>query len=382
MCSAILIPQIASAQPPSLTPNKWTMATQLADSNAVNDAGNCGGTPCGRAWFPMDYHAGVQRTIVYGGSVAGGCGAGYINDVWELSYDQPKNGWQWNQRKAINRGSGWPQGMDNHVMTYDAVNQYMWIFGGTCGGGFGYYNYATNSFTQVGNYNSADTNEPNDGVFDPGFAWGNGEIVVFSGEPSWYENPGERTSKFDTSKTTPAGWSIALSGTTPPPREQIEEVMVYIPTTDRFLIFGGQVSGNSNASHNDTWEYNSKANTWTKISTSSTPPARQMHFMVYDSTHDVVIMHGGSGSCGDPCSDTWAYQPHTKVWTQIAGANGPARRLHGGAYDRANDAVILWSGKSATEDSQDLYIFRYAPSGGTGPVPGAPATPRVEKVGG
>ncbi len=354
-----LLPAVSFAIP-TVTPNTWTRVTQLPDNSAVNDAGNCGGTPCGRAWFPLEYHAGAGKTVVFGGSVAGGCGSGYINDVWDLGYDAARGGWQWTQRRSVNRGGGWPQGMDNHVMTYDADNQYLWILGGTCGGGYGYYDYQTNNFTQVGDYNSADSNEPHDGVFDPGFAWGDGQVVVFSGEPSWIENPGKRTSAFDTAMSSPAGWSVKLSENgIPPSREQIEEVMVYIPTTKRFLIFGGQPTGAPGSGSNDTWEYNAAANSWTEINSTIVPPSREMHVMVYDSDNDVVIMHGGSGR-----SDTWIYNPNSRQWSQLDNAGGPSRRLHGAAYDSANKVAILWSGKDPSgSDTDDLFVLRYDPSG-------------------
>lgn len=352
--------EFALAQP-QLTPNRWVLAKQIPDSDAVDDIANCNGIPCDRAWFPLEYHAGVGRIILYGGGVSGGCGSGYVNDVWEVYYDQAKDGWRWNQRLGVNRQSGWPQGMDNQVMTYDAINQYMWILGGTCGGGFGFYDYATNSFTEVGDYNTQDGDEHFDGVFDPGFAWANGQLVVFSGEASWVENPGLRTSTFDTSKVTPDGWKVALSPSGAPGREQIEEVMVYIPTTNRFLIFGGQPTGKAGSGSNDTWEYDPTANKWSEVVTNPTPPPRQQHVMVYDSANDVVIMHGGSGR-----GDTWIYDPHTKVWKELRGANGPIRRLHGAAYDIANNVMIMWSGKDENgNDSLDMFALRYQPSGAT-----------------
>lgn len=350
---------------PNVPTNQWTKVTELADPDAVDDYGNCKGLPCRRAWFPMVYHKATKRSIIVGGSVAGGCGGGYVNDVWELWYDAAKDGWQWNQRKPVNRTTGiWPQGMDNHVMAYDAINQYMWILGGTCGGGFGYYDYASNKFVEVGKYNVSDTNEPYDSVYDPGFAWGGGELVVFSGEPAWEGNPGGMTSAFDTTQKTPAGWSLLVDcknnptncSIAPKGRQQIEEVMVYIPTTDRFLIFGGQLPITQyGQSTNDTWEFDRKNRTWIKIDTSGgwTPPARDSHIMVYDSKNDVVIMHGGTGGR----KDTWMYHPHDKTWTLI-NSNGPQLRLHGAVYDEINDVVLIWSGLDETRTKGNMFVFR------------------------
>lgn len=61
-----LLSEFAVAQP-QLTPNRWVQAKQIPDNDAVDDVANCGGIPCSRAWFPLEYHSGVGRIILYGG---------------------------------------------------------------------------------------------------------------------------------------------------------------------------------------------------------------------------------------------------------------------------------------------------------------------------
>jgi hypothetical protein len=371
-----------------LSPNAWVNVGAGADPNAVADVGNCGGRPCSRAWFPMTYHAGVGKTVLVGGGVgSSGCypsSTGYINDVWV--YDFVAN--RWTQRRPVDWSlmSSWPHGKDNHVMAYDSVNGRLWILGGTCptstvrdaNGDFGYYDYAANRFTQVyrANEHGRSSQGPNYSyLFDPGFAFGEGKLVAFSGEPCGYEDPGGRTSWFDVTTNT---WSPYSSSPTarPPKREQIENVMVYDSFHRKFILFGGRICNDpSYGKYADTWEYDLATNTWTQTTPAVSPPAREKHTMVYDSLHHVVIMHGGSRSGGGSHSDTWVYDSGTRRWTQIASAGPtPSRYLHGMSYDVANDVVILFGGEGAPNDT---WAFRYQPSGPPTDPPSPPPNVRT-----
>ncbi len=336
--------------------NTWVKINTVANPNAVNDNGNNNGRPQGRSWFPFVYHPGIKKTLIFGGGVSGpdsgSCGGGYINDVW--AYDSSTESWE--QVKPVSASyydnSVWPPGMDNHVMAYDSNNNVMWILGGTCGGGFGYYDYSSNTFTKV-----SKPNGPVENVYDPGFAFGEGKIVVFSGEPNWIENPGYRTSLFDVITKT---WTYSSSSSSPPPRMQIEEVMVYDSYHKKFVIFGGQDHGGRPV-FGDTWEYDLPTNTWTETTPSVSPSPRFEHAMVYDSKNKVVILQGGTNA-----QDTWAYDVSSKKWTSIA-TDGPDVRLHGMSYDSNNDLIILWGGANQASGNNiqgdSLYSFRYVPSG-------------------
>lgn len=340
--------------------NTWINLNPSGDPSAVPDTGNWAGKPAGRAWFPLEYHPNIQKTVLFGGGVTSGCNAGYINDVW--AYDFPTNSWM--QLRPSDPSLSWPSGMDNHVMSYDSINDRLWIFGGTCSGGFGYYEAATNRFVRV-----QKPNAHHEGTLDPGFAFGDGKILVFSGEPAWEYNPGERTSFFDVATQT---WTDAKPSPAPPPRQQIEEVMVYDSLHKKFVLFGGQdIAGRPD--FGDTWEYDLATNSWTKITPPVSPPSRQMHAMVYDSLHRVVILHGGSSN-GSVLADTWIYDVGQKTWTRVA-TNGPRLMLHGLAYDRVNDVVILFGGavQGGSTERNDTYAFRYRPTAADANPPGSPS---------
>jgi Galactose oxidase, central domain len=80
--------------------------------------------------------------------------------------------------------------------------------------------------------------------------------------------------------------------------------MAYDTVRQRVVLFGGSPNTTS-AAVNDTWEYD--GTTWTQRTPATSPPARNSHAMVYDSTHQVTVLFGGC------CNDTWLWNGTT--WT-------------------------------------------------------------------
>ena len=95
--------------------------------------------------------------------------------------------------------------------------------------------------------------------------------------------------------------------------------MVFDDAGDVTVLFGGYYgSGYSQK----TWEFNYLANTWTEITTTPKPPARQSAGMSYDPAQGVIVMHGGYDDSGYR-SDTWEYTVATNTWSEIIPATGP-----------------------------------------------------------
>jgi len=73
-------------------------------------------------------------------------------------------------------------------------------------------------------------------------------------------------------------------------------------------MFGGQEGWPNYAYRNDTWWYNPTTNQWTeKVAqgTAGSPPARQGHRTIWDSSR--FLMFGGNGI--PTYNDLWWYQP-------------------------------------------------------------------------
>jgi N-acetylneuraminic acid mutarotase len=74
------------------------------------------------------------------------------------------------------------------------------------------------------------------------------------------------------------------------------------------IVFGGVLSG-STSFLNDTWAYDPSANTWTELTPSGTLPSRRHdQAMVYDPSGNRMIMFGGFAS-SSRLNDTWVYTP-------------------------------------------------------------------------
>jgi len=131
--------------------------------------------------------------------------------------------------------------------------------------------------------------------------------------------------------------------------------MVYDSTHDRVILFGGD-----DDFYDDTWAYNYTDNTWTNMTTSSDKPsARYYHSMVYDSTHDRVILFGGLD--GNRDDETWVYNYTDNTWTNLTTSlNKPsARWSHSMVYDSTHDRVILFGGDTMDGYSDEAWIYDY-----------------------
>ena len=83
---------------------------------------------------------------------------------------------------------------------------------------------------------------------------------------------------------------------------------VYAPSNGLVIMFGGVLSGHATFL-NDTWAYDPSANTWTKLAPSGTLPSeRHDQAMVYDPSGNRMIMFGGVTS-SSRLNDTWVYTP-------------------------------------------------------------------------
>jgi hypothetical protein len=343
-----------------IPPNVWVLLPdQPADSSAVVDKGNCGGTPCTRAWFPMVYDSDAKKVLVLGGGVYGGClsvGGGYINDVWE--YDFSRNTWK--QRLPVDANRNWPPGADNVSAAYDPVQKRTWMQAGTCDFHFGYYDYAINRSTSLSRL-PGEHGLASNGDQDPivAFDTDDNKLLVFGGDPGWQYDPGEKTDQFDPLTNQ---WTDRAPLTGPSGRQQIEYAGVYSAATKKLIVFGGETNSGPPFELDDTWEYDYRTNTWSKPPQANAPnphpPASSRHAVVYDSTHNVVIAIPLFNS------STWIYNPVSHTWSVLSGTNAPNGKLMGIAFDSVNGVVILFGGADNNGVVfQGVRAFRYQPAG-------------------
>jgi protocatechuate 3,4-dioxygenase beta subunit len=151
-----------------------------------------------------------------------------------------------------------------------------------------------------------------------------------------------------------AGWTRIYPATTPPIRSYY--AMAYDSDRGRTLIFGG-VGTSESQCYGETWEYDGV--TWTRVATTG-PSPRSSAKMVYDTARRQVILFGGYIGCTshNPSNDTWAYNPTTRVWSQLAPATSPSLRDGGQfAFDSFRQVAVLFGGWNDYYYLNDTWEF-------------------------
>lgn len=113
--------------------------------------------------------------------------------------------------------------------------------------------------------------------------------------------------------------------------------------------------------------YNPSTNTWTAVTTSSAPTARTGHVAVW--TGSVMLIWGGTSTLGanpTPLNTGSRYNPTTNSWTAITTTNAPsARNYHSAVW--TGTEMIVWGGNgTSTGTHQPLDTgSRYNPATNT-----------------
>jgi hypothetical protein len=153
-----------------------------------------------------------------------------------------------------------------------------------------------------------------------------------------------------------AEWHKEQPAASPLPR--YGHSMAYDAAGKRVVVFGGcLVTCPANA--NDTWTWD--GSNWTKIDVSpaAAPQPRDSASLVYDSTHQTMVLFGGEfGATGEstvPLGDTWTLSGST--WTQRA-TTGPSARFAAVAADAPfAQGVLLGGGTVQFAPLGDAWIW-------------------------
>jgi hypothetical protein len=100
---------------------------------------------------------------------------------------------------------------------------------------------------------------------------------------------------------------IPLEG--PSPRDGARAI--FVPTTDKILLFGGAEIGASVTNLNDTWLWDGTQ--WEQVAVEISPPARVHPAMAFDQAREVLVMTGGSNGPNAILTDTWEWGGSTWV---------------------------------------------------------------------
>lgn len=166
-----------------------------------------------------------------------------------------------------------------------------------------------------------------------------------------------------------AQWTLLSADPAGPPWRNFAGV-AYDTTRQVLVVHGGvQARGAWLA---DTWEWDGTA--WTDVSQPG-PGAREGAEMAYDAARGQVVLFGGATNGAGLAGDTWAWDGHT--WTQVSTAGPPPQFPNAMVYDAARQVVLLFGGHYVSESTFRQYGDLWAWDGAawtlqppTGPAPG------------
>jgi uncharacterized repeat protein (TIGR03803 family) len=162
-----------------------------------------------------------------------------------------------------------------------------------------------------------------------------------------------RTIRYVVVPATNAFVWAAQPDTDPAPSPRYGHGIVYDSIRKKVILIGGL--GLDGSHLNDVWERDSETGRWESIvpATETAPIPRHNFGIAYDPTRQVVIVFSGRVS-GDFSNvglvgDTWEWNPSTRTWRRIPGADSPwfaGLREPSLAWDPVGEQVILFGGEA------------------------------------
>lgn len=181
-----------------------------------------------------------------------------------------------------------------------------------------------------------------------------GKLVLFGGAATDYGGS-THTYLFDLASET---WSAP--SLTSEPSTRYGQTLVYDPARAVVWMFGGGPYGQA---ANELWYFDAQADTWSQVPASgSWPDPRRFANMAYDTKRNRILLWGGVTASDAQLTDTWAFDPASRVWRQLSPAASPPGDTHNFAedmdYDPVNDLFVL--NRSGT-------FWLYRPGGASSP---------------
>jgi hypothetical protein len=302
--------------------------------------------PYGRYYTSAVYDSSRHRALLFGGHsqyfVHGTVQPGEYNDLWGFTYDRLLRFGQ-DLRDVVPPPVGGPS------IVLDPVTDRLIAYGGfalrdqlygsawqlTLAGTDGWTRiYALGALPPARYLHAA--------VLDPVRR----QVIVFGGRIAGYPDG------------YPLGdtWFLNLDGrgrwtrydsTAAAPAARLGPCAAYDPVGDRILLFGGfdEVTGTT---YNDTWQLSlADPPKWSRLDLPSSPTARTVASMVYDSRRERLVLFGGRGSDGLPLHDTWVLPLADGAgWipADTSGALPLGRWGAGSFYDPERDRVVVFMG--------------------------------------
>lgn len=90
---------------------------------------------------------------------------------------------------------------------------------------------------------------------------------------------------------------------------------------------------------------------WQQLDATNAPSGRQSHYMVYDSTRGLTVLHGGFRP-GGVLDDTWTFDGRS--WSLVPAAAGPRSHRGSAVFDRVRGKMVLFGGPEEGDGATPL----------------------------
>lgn len=282
-------------------------------------------SPSARGCHCMAYDSESDRIVLFGGFTDSKLGD--TCDTWE--YDLNSNTW------IKKSPSTQPPSRRLQRMAYDSQSDRVVLFGGYSGNVIfnDTWEYDLNSDTWT--LKSPSTLPPARYYHDMAYDLESDRIVLFGGATK--TGCLNDTWEYDLNSNT---WKLKAASSSPP-NARAWHGMAYDSESDRIVLFGGS---NRDTYFNDTWEYDLNNNTWTQKFPPNSPSIRWIIGMGYCSRNDRIVFFGGSrdGTC---YNDTWEYDLNSNFWSEKSPPTSPpARNVYGLEFDSESMRLVLFGG--------------------------------------
>jgi N-acetylneuraminic acid mutarotase len=310
---ALLVALLALLSPIAARASEYPAS--LADNQL---RGGCRTHPSARGYSDMVYDWTTGNAYLFGGIDHATPNLDYpLFDVW--SYNSFTQRWKllFNSDSAYNA-------FQRDAVAFDPRSKKVVLFSTFvncdnfgCGVETWIYDLATNTFENV---------TP---VVQPSLRWGSRMVydaqskraILFGGSDGYTAETLNDTWAYDFETNT---WTEMRPATSPPPHHFA--AMTYHPLADRIILFGGYNIW-TEESLNDTWAYDYNSNNWMNLEPITPPPARLYHTLAWDIWSNKVILFGGVSKPYEPLlGDTWAFDLKSNTWTKLKPKAAPSAR--------------------------------------------------------
>ncbi len=252
-----------------------------------------------------------------------------------------------------------PSERSNVQMAYDEKDGYVILFGG--GGTAPNFPYFDDTWIfKAGSWTELHPNVSPPRLFDAAMTYDavDGYVVMFGG--SWVgSNGGGNEVNNWTWKFSGGVWTNITSVPSPPANNGAS--MAYDAADGYVVMFGGYnpdvITYQKNATLiggdlGSTWKFS--GGRWTNITPAISPEARDSAFMAYDPAEGYVLLFGGINTTYAPLSDTWQFRGGK--WTELHLNLSPYGKVGGGiAYDPELGTIVTFGGLVTQVNMTGVY---------------------------